>query len=123
MWASRKARLARREQIKYDPGRRIAMANSKIMTRQQLAGSEGEAFVRKRANAMGFLYTPYNPPEAGIDGFLEIRDPVTGAVSGRFVAAQVKTTDDGIYTAETDQSFEYLMDAKDAEYWRGSNIP
>ncbi len=99
------------------------MANSKIMTRQQLAGSEGESLVRKRANAMGFLYAPYNPPEAGIDGFLEIRDPVTGAVSGRFVAAQVKTTDDGIYTAETDQGFEYLMDTRDVEYWRGSNIP
>ena len=72
---------------------------------------------------MGFLYTPYNPPEAGIDGFLEIRDPATGAVSGRFVAVQVKTTDDGRSAAETEQSFEYLMDAKDVEYWCGSNIP
>jgi hypothetical protein len=96
---------------------------TKTITRQQVAGSEGEAFVRKRANAMGFLYTPYNPPEAGIDGFLEIRDPATGAMSGRFVAVQVKTTDDGAYTAETDHGFEYLMDAKDVEYWRGSNIP
>lgn len=96
---------------------------TKTITRQQLAGSEGEAFVRQRANAIGFLYTPYNPPEAGIDGFLEIRDPTTGAVSGRFVAAQVKTKDDGTYTAETDQGFEYLMDSRDLDYWRGSNIP
>ena len=96
---------------------------TKTITRQQVAGSEGEAFVRQRANAMGFLYTPYNPPEAGIDGFLEIRDPVTGAMSGRFVAVQVKTTDDAGYTAESDQGFEYLMDGKDVEYWAGSNIP
>jgi hypothetical protein len=41
-----------------------------------------------------------------------------------FEAWRVSTTkDDGGYTAETDQGFEYLMDAKDVDYWRGSNIP
>src|SRR5260370_3530539 len=72
---------------------------------------------------MGFLFSPYGHPEAGIDGLLELRDPLSGEMSGQLVAVQVKTTDDGIYTAETDSSFEYLMDAKDVEYWRGSNLP
>jgi hypothetical protein len=79
--------------------------------------------VRERANAMGFLFSPYGQPEAGIDGLLELRDPVSGETSGQLVAVQVKATDDGIYTAETDSGFEYLMDTKDVEYWRGSNLP
>jgi hypothetical protein len=55
---------------------------TKTITRQQLAGSQGEAFVKERANAMGFLFSTYGQPEAGIDGLLELRDPKTGVVSG-----------------------------------------
>ncbi|HWA03067.1 MAG TPA: DUF4365 domain-containing protein [Rhizomicrobium sp.] len=99
------------------------MAEEKTITRQQVAGSQGEAFVRERANAMGFLYSPYGTPEAGIDGLIEIRDPISGLVSGQIVAVQVKTTDDGDYTAETATSFEYLMDPRDVGYWRGSKLP
>src|SRR6266699_4461903 len=96
---------------------------SKTITRQQLAGSQGEAFVKERANAIGFLFSPYGQPEAGINGLLELRDPVSGEMTGQLVAVQVKTTDSGAYTAETDGGFEYLMDVKDVEYWRGSNLP
>lgn len=96
---------------------------SKMITRQQVAGSQGEAFVKERANGMGFLYTPYGPVEAGIDGLLELRDPETGAASGRLIAVQVKTTGDGDYTADDGQSFQYLMNAEDVAYWRESNLP
>lgn len=96
---------------------------TKKITRQQLAGSQGEAFVRERAHNMGFLFNPYGQPEAGIDGLLELRDPATGEVKGQLVAAQVKTRDDGNYTAETDSAFEYLLDSRDVEYWRQSNLP
>ncbi|RWJ32028.1 DUF4365 domain-containing protein [Mesorhizobium sp.] len=96
---------------------------TKKITRQQLAGSQGEAFVRERAHDMGFLFNPYGQPEAGIDGLLELRDPATGEVKGQLVAAQVKTRDDGNYTAETDSTFEYLLDSRDVEYWRQSNLP
>jgi hypothetical protein len=96
---------------------------TKTITRQQIAGSQGEAFVRERAHDMGFLFNPYGQPEAGIDGLLELRDSVTGEVKGQLVAAQVKTRDDGAYTAETDTAFEYLLDPRDVEYWRQSNLP
>jgi Domain of unknown function (DUF4365) len=46
---------------------------------------------------MGFLFNTYGQPEAGIDGLLELRDPLTGIVSGRLIAIQVKTTDDGLH--------------------------
>jgi hypothetical protein len=32
---------------------------TKTITRQQIAGSQGEAFVRERAHDMGFLFNPY----------------------------------------------------------------
>lgn len=96
---------------------------AKKLTRQQIAGSQGEAFVRERANAMGFLYSTYGPIEAGIDGLLEPRDPETGTPSGRLIAVQVKTTDNGSYTADDGETFQYLMDPEDAAYWRESNLP
>jgi hypothetical protein len=43
---------------------------SKKITRQQLAGTQGEAFIKERANAMGFLFNTYGQPETGIDGLL-----------------------------------------------------
>ena len=46
---------------------------AKTITRQQLAGSQGEAFVCERANAMGFVFTPHGQVEAGIDGFRAAR--------------------------------------------------
>lgn len=99
------------------------MAKSKVITQAQLAGDQGEAFIHERTAAMGFLFKPYGQPEAGIDGILEIRDPVTGQVSGQLMAVQVKTTQHGGYSNETASGFDYLMDARDVEYWRGSNLP
>lgn len=95
----------------------------KTITDQQLVGSRGEAFVNERANAMGFMFTRYGPLEAGIDGLLEIRDPVTRAATGRLVAVQVKTRNAGSYTGENDAGFEYLMGETDVTYWRGCNLP
>jgi hypothetical protein len=96
---------------------------TKTITNQQLIGSRGEALVSERANAMSFMFSRYGPLEAGIDGLLEIRDPVTGAASGRLVAVQVKTTNAGSYTGENASGFEYLMDENDVGYWRSSNLP
>lgn len=95
----------------------------KTITDQQLIGSRGEAFVNERANAMGFIFTRYGPLEAGIDGLLEIRDPVTRAATGQLVVVQIKTRNTGSYTGETDSGFEYLMDETDVAYWQGCNLP
>ena len=96
---------------------------AKIITNQQIIGAQGEAVVSERANAMGFMFSRYGPLEAGMDGLLEIRDPITGAASGRLVAVQVKTTNADSYTAETESGFEYLMDDADVAYWKGCNLP
>ena len=96
---------------------------TKTVTNAQMIGSQGESFVAERANAMGFMFSPYGPLEAGIDGLLEIRDPQSRTATGRLVAVQVKTKAEGAYTAETEAGFEYLMDETDVTYWRDSNLP
>lgn len=88
-----------------------------------LNGFQGEQLVSARASAMGFAFHGLNRLETGIDGMMELRDPTTHAMLGRWVGVQVKTTEDGKYTAETEGKFEYLLDSTDLEYWRQSNIP
>lgn len=96
---------------------------AKIITEAQIIGQHGEQFVNQRAYEMGFTFTPHGPLEAGIDGFLEIRDPNSGRATGQFVAVQVKTTKDGSYPGETSAEFTYLMREDDVAYWRGANVP
>jgi len=96
---------------------------TKTITNSQLIGTQGEAIVSERANAMGFMFSRYGPLEAGIDGFLEIRDPEKGTVTGQLVAVQVKTIAQGSYTAENESGFEYVMRESDVRYWMGCNLP
>ncbi len=58
----------------------------KTIRQNQITGELGAALVKVRAHAMGFLYTPYGPVEAGIDGIIELRDRNSGQVGGRLVA-------------------------------------
>jgi hypothetical protein len=98
-------------------------ARPKIITSAQIVGEQGFSIVKERIHAMGYLFTPYGPVEAGIDGIVEIRDGGSGQVSGKMVAVQVKTTESGTYTAETDQGFEYLLRPEDFQYWQRANLP
>ncbi len=96
---------------------------SKTITEAPIIGQRGEQFVSYRAYEMGFVFTPHGPLEAGMDGFLEIRDPSSGRATGQFVAVQVKTIKEGTYARETDTGFTYTMREEDLAYWRGANIP
>src|SRR2546428_130895 len=95
----------------------------KTITQAQITGEHGVALVKDRVHAMGFLFTPYGPVEAGIDALIEIRDPATGHVGGRFVAVQIKTRDDRAYDAETDAGFDYLCKPEDVAYWQQASVP
>jgi hypothetical protein len=96
---------------------------SKKLSHQQLVGQRGELQVADRAIAMGFAFQGFNRLETGVDGIMELRDPVTHSMSAKWIGTQVKTTEKGRYTAETPDGFEYLLDPADLAYWEGSNIP
>ena len=55
---------------------------SKTITDSQIIGQLGESIVRQRALKMGFVFQHHGSLEAGIDGILEIRDPVSGSMTG-----------------------------------------
>jgi hypothetical protein len=100
-----------------------ATARPKTITQSQITGEQVAALVKATTHSMGFLYTPYGPIEAGIDGLVEVRDRVSGQVGARLIAVQVKTTGDERYTAETDSGFEYLCEPEDIAYWQSANLP
>lgn len=98
-------------------------ARPKIITAAQIIGEQGFAIVKERIHEMGYLFTPYGPVEAGIDGIVEIRETSTGQLAGKLVAVQVKTTASGAYSAETEDDFEYLLRPEDFRYWQEANLP
>lgn len=95
---------------------------SKTITDSQIIGQLGESIVRQRALKMGFVFQHHGPLEAGIDGILEIRDPVNGSMTGQLVAVQVKTTSQD-FAGETRDGFDYTMRKEDVAYWRDTSIP
>jgi hypothetical protein len=95
----------------------------KLYSDQQMIGRQGEALVKARIHAMGFAFNPSDTMEAGVDGTIEIRDPVSKAATGKLIAVQIKTTQSGDYTRETESSLEYLCDPEDVSYWREWTIP
>ena len=95
---------------------------SKTITDSQIIGQLGESIVRQRALKMGFVFQHHGPLEAGIDGILEIRDPVSGSMTGQLVAVQVKTTSQD-FAGEAEDGFDYTMRKEDIAYWRDTSIP
>lgn len=72
---------------------------------------------------MGFVWHPIGATmDAGIDGFIELRDAVTGEVLNALLSVQSKATL-GRFRAETEQSFEFLCGERDLDYWLSGNAP
>ncbi len=95
----------------------------KVLLDAPLIGQSGSLFAGFLITRMGSLWTPTNPQlEVGVDGVIELRDPRTRVVLGKWLSAQVKTTVGGLDN-ETPRSFTYTFSARDIAYWRGSSNP
>ncbi|HMO31257.1 DUF4365 domain-containing protein [Enterovirga sp.] len=86
-----------------------------------MIGELGEAATRTRFLAIGFQFDPRSRLEAGIDGIAEVM--IDGEPSAKMIAVQVKSTRSGAYTSENDAGFFYLLETRDLDYWRNSNLP
>jgi uncharacterized protein DUF4365 len=95
---------------------------AKIITNQTIIGQQGVALVEKRVLDMGWLWNQTGVFDAGIDGYIELRDPITGAALNSIIQVQSRATQ-GKFTAETDTNFEYLCSEKDLAYWLAGNAP
>ncbi|HYK00633.1 MAG TPA: DUF4365 domain-containing protein [Thermoanaerobaculia bacterium] len=87
-------------------------------------GRAGSGIVKTRVEKIQYIFRDM-PQESdyGIDAEIEIRDHVTGAVTGRFLKVQIKSG--GSYIEkETDDAFVYRNDNLwHLEYWRKCALP
>jgi hypothetical protein len=94
----------------------------KKIASQVLIGQRGINLVERRVLEMGCSWTAAGQVEAGIDGFIELRDPATGELSGGQIFVQSKATTLP-FQGETDEHFEFLCDERDLEYWLSGTAP
>lgn len=88
---------------------------------QSLTGQKGVNLIERIVLDMGFVWNPTHF-EAGIDGVIEIRDSKTEDATNFIIQVQSKATEHP-FTAETENTFEYLCDERDLDYWLKGNCP
>ncbi len=94
---------------------------AKTITDNQMRGEEGVNLVQKRVMEMRFTWHPSNQPvEAGLDGFVELRDSNTGEVKNSWIGVQSKATDD---LNLVDGCPSYSCKQKDLDYWLHGTMP
>jgi hypothetical protein len=93
----------------------------KRIKQTDITGERGITLIHDTVLEIGFLWTPTGL-EAGIDGYIEIRDPKTGAVTNNVIQVQSKATDKE-FTANTADGFDYYCKQQDLDYWLGGNAP
>lgn len=95
---------------------------AKRLTREQILGETAVQFIGRRFLDMGLPWHPTNAPlDAGIDGFVEIRDAQTGEATNAWIAVQSKSRT--TLEKETAASFEFTCTPRDLDYWRRGNMP
>ncbi|MCL2716068.1 MAG: DUF4365 domain-containing protein [Alphaproteobacteria bacterium] len=95
----------------------------KKISEQQRIGQQGVHLLGLRLLSVGLTFQANGPLDAGIDGFLELRDPQTTEVRAQWITAQLKTQKEGRFTEETNEGFSYLCKQNDLDYWLESNLP
>lgn len=71
---------------------------------------------------MGWIWRPVNVFDVGIDGEIEIRDPMTGEATNCIVRVQAKATERA-FASESESGLEFPCDANDLDYWLRGNVP
>src|SRR3954452_15828608 len=96
--------------------------NAKRITPEQILGETAVQFIGRRFLDMGMPWHPTNAPlDAGIDGFVEIRDLQTGNATNSWIAVQSKART--TLEKESDNYFEFTCTPRDLDYWRRGNMP
>ncbi len=96
--------------------------SAKKIPRSSIVGEQGVNLIQRVVLNMGHMWYPTGGVEAGIDGFVEIRDAVTGEVTNSIVQVQSKAGP-SFFRAETETSFEFRCDDRDLDYWTQGNAP
>lgn len=97
------------------------MTLQKTYSRSSQIGEEGQRLVALVVTQLDHIWHDRRV-DHGVDGAIELVDPLSRAVSNMHVLVQSKATD-GAFPAETESSFHFLLDAADVAYWRGGSNP
>ncbi len=97
------------------------MSKRKRIGHGAITGDKGVAFIHRTVLGMGFVWNATHL-EAGIDGYIEIRDIASGDVTNCILQAQSKAGASW-FKAETDETFEFICDERDLTYWLAGNAP
>jgi hypothetical protein len=95
---------------------------AKKATDQTITGESGVHLIAQAVDAMGHLWHPTVGADSGIDGQIELRDPVTREVTNFRIGVQSKATR-GKWPGETDTGFHFAAKPDDVRYWFSSNQP
>ena len=97
------------------------MAKKKQIAKNDITGDRGIAFIHRVVSDMAHLWTPKGL-EAGIDGFIELRDDATSQVGARIIQVQSKAGESH-FRSESPTEFTYYCDESDIDYWMQANTP
>lgn len=97
------------------------MHRPKKITKSQIVGQRGVNLVEQIVLKIGCAWNS-TQMDAGIDGYIELRDPATDAALNQVLAVQVKATE-GRFLAETAESLEFQIEERDLRYWLSGNTP
>ena len=86
-----------------------------------IVGQQGINLIERIVLEMGCVWHPSHL-DAGIDGYIEIRNPGTGEMTNEIIQVQSKATEQE-FESETTNSFEYHCAPRDLEYWLAGNAP
>jgi len=95
--------------------------NPKKFKSQTLTGQKGVNLIESIVLDMGFVWNPTNL-DAGIDGIIEIRNTETEEATNFIIQVQSKATTNP-FIADNGNTFEYLCDERDLDYWLKGNCP
>jgi hypothetical protein len=99
------------------------MGSPKQVHENAMTGQKGINLIEQITLKMGFTWHPSNQSlEAGLDGFIELRNPSTGEVLNSVIFVQSKATDHE-FQAENGASFSFTCNQRDLEYWLKGNAP
>lgn len=89
--------------------------SAKRIHKSSITGQKGVNLIERVVLGMGFLWYPTGGLEAGIDGFIEIRDSATGEVTNSVLQVQSKAGP-SFFQAETETSLVFRCDENDLNY-------
>ena len=94
---------------------------AKRIAKQTITGRLGVNFIEQQVLKMGFAWNP-STVDAGIDGYIELRDQATDEAKNLVIAVQSKATSKSL-AGVRGNSFTFYCKDNDLTYWLQGNLP